>query len=368
MSRLSPSLTERCAAILPVDGEAVRALQSELDRKTKPVRSLGRLEDLAVMLTAIRGKRDPLPLDKRIVVMGADHGVAEEGVSAYPQAVTAQMLLNFARGGAAINALARQVGAQVLVVDMGVREPLPAHANLRSRRIGSGTANFALGPAMTREQASAALEVGFELATELAADGANLLGIGEMGIGNTTSASALAAVFTGAPIEEVTGRGTGIDDATLRHKIAVIRRALQLNRPDRNDPLDVLHKLGGFELAGLCGVVLGAAAARVPVVIDGFISSTAALCAVRLAPQCAGYLVAAHRSVESGHRLVLQAIGQRPLLDLDLRLGEGTGAALAMNLCEAALRVLAEMATFEAAGVSERASDRERDPERERKT
>jgi nicotinate-nucleotide--dimethylbenzimidazole phosphoribosyltransferase len=347
-------LTQLCAAIAPIDRAAAAMLQAELDRKTKPLRSLGRLEDLAVQLMTIRGRRDPLPLDKRIVVMGADHGVAEEGVSAYPQAVTAQMLLNFARGGAAINALARQVGAQVIVVDMGVCEALPPQPNLRSHRIAAGSANFTRGPAMTRQQASAAVQVGCELARELCADGANLIGIGEMGIGNTTAASALAAAFTGAPVEEVTGRGTGIDDVTLRRKIAVIQRALQLNRSDGDDPLDVLAKLGGFEIAGLCGVVLGAAAARVPVVIDGFIASSAALCAVRMAPSCADYLVAAHRSVESGHRLVLQAIGQKPLLDLDLRLGEGTGAALAMNLCEASLRVLHEMATFESANVSER--------------
>ena len=350
------SLEQLCASIVPVPAEAVIATQHELDRKTKPARSLGKLEDLAIQLTAIRGRRDPLPLDKRIVVMGADHGVAERGVSAYPQAVTAQMMLNFARGGAAINAIARQVGAQVLVVDMGVREELPAHPNLVSRRIAAGTKCFTQGPAMTREQAIAAVQVGVELAGQLAADGANLLGIGEMGIGNTTSASALAAVLTGAPVEEVTGRGTGIDENTLRHKIGVVRRGLQLNRPERNDPLDVLAKLGGFEIAGLCGVVLGAAAARVPVVIDGFIASTAALCAVRFAPRVAGYLVAAHRSVEGGHRMVLQAIGQKPLLDLELRLGEGTGAALAMNLCEASLRVLFEMATFEDAGVSQRAT------------
>ena len=350
-----PGLNEVCAAITPVSSDAVIEIQRQLDRKTKPARSLGRLEDLAVQLMAIRGRRDPLPLDKRIVVMGADHGVAEEGVSAYPQAVTAQMMLNFATGGAAINAIARQVGAQVLVVDMGVRGLLPAHPNLRSCRIANGTANFTKGPAMTREQASAAVQVGIDLAAELAADGANLLGIGEMGIGNTTSASALAAVLTGAPVEEVTGRGTGIDERTLRHKIAVIRRGLQLHRPERGDPLEALSKLGGFEIAGLCGVVLGAAAARVPIVIDGFIASTAALCAVRFAPRVASYLNAAHRSVEGGHRMVLQAIGQKPLLDLELRLGEGTGAALAMSLCEASLRVLHEMATFESAGVSERA-------------
>jgi nicotinate-nucleotide--dimethylbenzimidazole phosphoribosyltransferase len=296
------------------------------------------------------------------------------------------MLLNFARGGAAINVLARQAGARVLVVDMGVahaptfeqgppgRVPEPSRAGLaraepalshastpeiRACRIGAGTANFTRGPAMSRAQAAAALATGATLAEELARDGVGLIGIGEMGIANTTAASALAAVFTGAPPAEVTGRGTGIDDATFRHKVDVIRRGLAVNRPDATDPVDVLAKIGGFEIAGLAGVVLGAAAARVPVVVDGFIAGAAALAAVRIAPPAAGYLIASHRSVEAGHRLVLQALGATPLLDLDLRLGEGTGAALAMQLIDAALAIDAEMATFESAGVSD-APPRER--------
>jgi nicotinate-nucleotide--dimethylbenzimidazole phosphoribosyltransferase len=350
------TLAERCARIAPIDARVAEQTQQLLDHKTKPRRSLGRLEDLACQLAAIRGHCDRPPLNKAIVVMGADHGVAEEGVSAYPQAVTAQMLLNFARGGAAINALAAQAGARVLVVDMGVKEPLPGMPEIRSCRVAPGTANFVHGPAMTRAQALAAIDAGITIADELAREGVTLLGIGEMGIANTTAASALSAVFTGASPDEVTGRGTGIDDVALRHKVEVVRRAIACNAPDPSDALDVLAKLGGFELAGLCGVVLGAAAARIPVVMDGFISSTAALCAVRLAPQGAGYLIASHRSVEAGHRLVLQAIGQRPLLDLDLRLGEGTGAALAMGLCEASLRLVHEMATFAGAGVSESGS------------
>jgi len=289
---------------------------------------------------------------KAIVVMGADHGVAAEGVSAYPQEVTGQMLLNFAGGGAAINVLARQAGARVVVVDMGVARPLAPAPEIRACRIGAGTANLARGPAMTRAQARAALAAGAALADELARDGVGLLGIGEMGIANTTAASALAAVFTGAPPEEVTGRGTGIDDATFRRKVDVVRRGIEINRPDAGDAVDTLAKLGGFEIAGLAGVVLGAAAARLPVVVDGFIASVAALAAVRIAPLAAGYLIASHRSVEAGHRLVLQALGARPLLDLDLRLGEGTGAALAMPLVDAALAIAAEMATFESAGVS----------------
>jgi len=339
--------------IVETDAAAAAEAQRLLDKKTKPPRSLGRLEDLVCQLAAIRGYATPrVRPAKAIVVMGADHGVAAEGVSAYPQDVTGQMLLNFASGGAAINVLARQAGARVVVVDMGVARPLPPAPEIRACRIGAGTANLARGPAMTRAQARAALAAGAALADELARDGVGLLGIGEMGIANTTAASALAAVFTGAPPEEVTGRGTGIDDATFRRKVDVVRRGIEINRPDANDAVDALAKVGGFEIAGLTGVVLGAAAARLPVVVDGFIASVAALAAVRLAPLAAGYLIASHRSVEAGHRLVLQALGAKPLLDLDLRLGEGTGAALAMPLVDAALAIAAEMATFESAGVS----------------
>ena len=349
------SLLDETRRRIPVPDPAVAAAtQRLLDVKTKPRRSLGRLEDLACRFAAIAGvERPPSPV-KAIVVMAGDHGVADEGVSAYPQAVTGQMLLNFARGGAAINVLARQAGARVVVVDMGVARALPEGATpeIRACRVGAGTANLARGPAMTRAQALAALAAGAALADELARDGVGLLGIGEMGIANTTAASALAAVFTGAPPDEVTGRGTGIDDATFRHKVEVVRRGLEINRPDAGDAVDALAKVGGFEIAGLAGVVLGAAAARLPVVADGFIASVAALAAVRIAPLAAGYLIASHRSVEAGHRLVLQALGARPLLDLDLRLGEGTGAALAMPLVDAALAIAAEMATFESAGVS----------------
>ena len=344
---------EVAGRIVETNAAAAAEAQRLLDAKTKPPRSLGRLEDLVCQLAAIRGDATPPPRPaKAIVVMGADHGVAAEGVSAYPQEVTGQMLLNFARGGAAINVLARQTGARVVVVDMGVAHPLAATPEIRACRIGAGTANLARGPAMTRAQARAALAAGAALADELARDGVGLLGIGEMGIANTTAASALAAVFTGAPPEEVTGRGTGIDDATFRRKVDVVRRGIEINRPDAGDAVDALAKLGGFEIAGLAGVVLGAAAARLPVVVDGFIASVAALTAVRIAPLAAGYLIASHRSVEAGHRLVLQALGARPLLDLDLRLGEGTGAALAMPLVDAALAIAAEMATFESAGVS----------------
>ena len=342
--------------IVATDGAAATAAQRRLDGKTKPRRSLGRLEDLVCQLAAIHGDTSPSGRPrpaKAIVVMGADHGVAAEGVSAYPQEVTGQMLLNFARGGAAINVLARQAGARVVVVDMGVAHPPQDAPAIHACRIGAGTANFTRGPAMSRAQALAALTVGTTLAEELARDGIGLIGIGEMGIANTTASSALAAVFTGAPPEEVTGRGTGVDDATFKHKVEVVRRGLAVNRPDPADAVDALAKVGGFEIAGLAGVVLGAAARRVPVVVDGFIASVAALAAVRIAPPAAGYLIASHRSVEAGHRLVLQALGSKPLLDLDMRLGEGTGAALAMPLIDAAIAIDAEMATFESAGVSD---------------
>lgn len=346
-------LADTRAAIIAVDPSVAAATQRLLDSKTKPRRSLGRLEDLACRVAAIRGTPTPALPVKAIIVMGADHGVAEEGVSAYPQAVTRQMLLNFADGGAAINVLAGHAGARVVVVDMGVKQPLPARPEIRAERIGPGTQNLSRQAAMSGAQAVAAVETGIRLAHELAASGVTLLGIGEMGIANTTAASALTAVFTGADPADVTGRGTGVDDAGLQHKVDVVRRALAINQPDPADPLDALAKVGGFEIAGLAGVVLGAASRRVPIVVDGFITGVAALVAVRLAPAAAEYLIAAHQSVEVGHRLVLDALGLRPLLDLELRLGEGTGAALAMSLIEAALRILHEMATFEGAGVSD---------------
>lgn len=347
------SIADTCARVSAPSAEAAAAAQRALDRKTKPRRSLGRLEDLACRIAAIRGtKAPPLPR-KAIVVMAADHGVAEAGVSAYPQEVTGQMLLNFARGGAAINVLARQANAAVVVVDMGVKH-LPADVpGVRSHRIAPGTHDFTRRPAMSRAHASQAIEVGIRIATELASDGITLIGTGEMGIGNTTAASAIAAALTGAPTDAVLGRGTGVDDATFARKAQVIARALADRAPDPGDPLDVLSQLGGFEIAGLCGVVLGCAAARVPILMDGFIASTAALVAARLCPAAAAYLLASHQSQEPGHRIVLQALHAVPLLDLQLRLGEGTGAALAMPLIDAALRILHEMATFDAAGVTD---------------
>ncbi len=341
-------------AIPPFDSEAAAATARRLDRLTKPQGSLGRLEGLAIQLAGMTGNPACRFSRRAVVVMAADHGVTEEAVSAYPAEVTAQMVANFAAGGAGINVLARQAHAQVVVVDMGVRQWAQVPGVL-DRRLGPGTKNMAVEPAMTRAQAEAAIAAGRELAAELIAGGAELLVTGEMGIGNTTAASAVTAAMTGRPAAEVTGRGTGLDDGAHAHKVRVVERALALHAPDRDDPLGVLAAVGGFELGGLAGLIIGAAERRVPVVLDGFITGSAALLATALAPDAREYLVAAHRSVEPGHAVILEALGLEPLLDLQLRLGEGTGGALALHLVDAAVAVRDEMATFDEAGVSERA-------------
>ncbi len=328
--------------------------QQRLDRLTKPPGSLGRLEELAAWHVQATGKVASPPLKKVVFTFAADHGVTEEGVSAYPKAVTAQMVGNFLRGGAAMNVLARHVGAEVRVVDIGVDHEFEGLPLLIHRKIARGTRNMARGPAMSRAQAEAAVGTGIELAEAAVREGASLLGAGEMGIGNTTASSAITAVMTGAPIDDVTGRGTGIDDHALAVKRAVIHRAVSINQPAASDPLDVLSKVGGYEIGGIAGLMLGAAAHRVPVVIDGFIATAAALIAIGLKPEAHAYLLAAHRSAEPGHRIALEHLGLRPLLDLEMRLGEGTGAVLAMGLVEAAIRILTEMATFEEAGVAQR--------------
>jgi nicotinate-nucleotide--dimethylbenzimidazole phosphoribosyltransferase len=338
-------------AIPKLDSAAAARCQSLLDAKTKPRGSLGRLEELACRLAAIRGEAAPLLASKAVLIMAADHGVAEEGVSAYPSEVTGQMVANFVRGGAAINVLARQTGAWVEVADMGVRFPVKGLTGVRTHRMGLGTDNFTKGPAMSRETAEEALDVGVKLASEMALTGVTMLGLGEMGIGNTTASSALTCAFTGLPPEQVTGRGTGVDEEGWKRKVDAVRRALEVNQPDPSDPLGVLAKLGGFEIAGLAGAAMGAASKRVPVMLDGFISSVAGLVAVRLCPQVAQYLFASHRSFEIGHVKVLEELGLQPLLDLGLRLGEGSGAALAFNLVDASLSILHEMATFLTAGV-----------------
>jgi nicotinate-nucleotide--dimethylbenzimidazole phosphoribosyltransferase len=333
----------------PIAGAALEA-QRHLDALTKPPGSLGRLEELAVRLVALTG-RAPRVAAPVIFTFAADHGVVAEGVSAYPQSVTAQMVENFLRGGAAVNVLARQAGARVVVADLGVATPLGAPAGLVVRRIAAGTANMAVGPAMTREQALDAIAAGSTLAEEAIATGADLLGTGEMGIGNTTAASAITAAITGAPADLVTGRGTGVDEAGHARKVAVVRRALEVNTPDAGDGLDVLAKVGGFEIAGLIGVILAGAAHRVPVALDGFIAGAAALVAVTLAPDARHALFASHRSAEPGHALALRHLGLEPYLALDMRLGEGTGAALFVPLARAAASIYTEMATFKSAGV-----------------
>jgi nicotinate-nucleotide--dimethylbenzimidazole phosphoribosyltransferase len=342
-----PDLASTIRAIAPLDPAVMRTAQAVLDGKTKPRRSLGRLEELAVQLAAI-GVDDPRAA---IVVAAADHGYAEEGVSAYPAEVTRQMLEVFVSGGAAISVLARTLDAELVVVDAGVREAVD-DPRVRSLRVGSGTASAAHGPAMSPDAAVAAVDAGILLAGELAGR-CGFVALGEMGIANTTAASALHAALLGVPAAAVCGPGTGLDGEGVRRKVAVVERALAANAQLGSDPLDMLAALGGFEIAFLVGVALGAAAERVAVLLDGFIVASAALVAARLAPPAVEYMVAAHVSPEPGHRLSLEALGLRPLLDLELRLGEGTGAALAVPLLRASLAILNEMATFESARVTD---------------
>lgn len=322
---------------------------------TKPPGSLGRLEEIANCLAAIQQTITPKVSRKRIYVVAADHGVTAEGVSAYPSAVTAQMIDNFLNGGAAINVLGRHGEIDVRIVDAGVDADLSSRANLIDVKTLRGTANFARGPAMTRVEAERLVNAGIELARAARADGIELLGIGEMGIGNTTAASAITAALLRADPASHTDRGTGVDDPGLARKVEVIRRALAVNNPDPNDAIDVLSKVGGAEIAVMMGIVIGAAINRVAVVADGFISTAAAALAVSLCPNARGYLFLAHRSVERGHEALISLIGLEPLLDLKMRLGEGTGAALAMHIIDAAAKLLNEMATFSEANVSDKA-------------
>ena len=340
--------------IQPTDPRVLAQAQARLDRLTKPIGSLGRLEELAARYVMITGEMKPTIPRGAVFTFAADHGVTAEGVSAYPSAVTPQMVLNFLRGGAGVNVLARHVGVEVRVVDIGVNFDFELAPGLIHKKVMPGTKNLLIEPAMSPAQAEQALQVGIELATEAAQEGIGLIGTGEMGIGNTTASSAIAALMTCRSVAEVTGRGTGIDDASHAHKIDVIQRALDLHRLDSTNAMEVLANVGGLEIAGLAGLMLGAAAARTPVVLDGFIAGAAALIAVGLQPLCRDYLIASHRSVERGHRAILDHLGLKPLLDLDLRLGEGTGACLGMGLVCAAIKILTEMATFDEAGVSER--------------
>jgi nicotinate-nucleotide--dimethylbenzimidazole phosphoribosyltransferase len=342
--------------IPPIDKQAAKQAQARQNRLTKPPGSLGRLEEMSIQLAGM--KADPMPevSRKAVIVMAADHGVALEGVSAFPVEVTKQMVLNFLHGGAAINVLARQAGAATHIVDIGVASDFdPSLPGLWRRKIAYGTRNMAKEPAMTSAQAEQALACGMEVLAEIAEKGLDVIATGDMGIGNTTSSAAIVAVMAGLPVDKVTGRGTGLDDAGLLRKIQVIQQAIAVNQPDPNDPMDVLCKVGGLEIAGLAGVMIAAAARRIPVAVDGFISTAAAMIGVGLVPDVRHYLFGAHRSVEIGHQVMHKHLGLTPLLNLNLRLGEGTGAVLAFHLLEAACRLLREMATFDEAGVSDKA-------------
>lgn len=351
---MSSSLSSILGSIKPLDTEAMKVARERQDELTKPRGSLGLLEELSVKIAGIKREATPILKRKAIVTMAADHGVVVEGVSAYPQEVTRQMVFNFLNGGAAINVLARHIGARVIVVDMGVIGGFEPHPALTYKMIDFGTQNMAQGPAMTRQQAFDTLEAGISVVEDEISQGLDIVGAGDMGIGNTTAASTICAAITGKPAAEVTGCGTGIDDKQLSHKVGVIEQALSVNQPDPNDAIDVLAKVGGFEIGGLAGVILASAANSIPVVIDGFISGAAALIAVGLSPVVKDYIIAAHLSVEPGHETLLSYLGLSPLLNLNMRLGEGTGAALGISLAEAAVKVLREMATFSEAGVSDR--------------
>jgi nicotinate-nucleotide--dimethylbenzimidazole phosphoribosyltransferase len=346
------SIANTIASIKPLDPALCERAQARLDILTKPQGSLGRLEEFARRIVAITGNAMPEVPRKAVFTFAGDHGVADEGVSLFPKEVTPQMVLNFLRGGAGINVLARQAGAEVVVVDIGVDYDFGGVDGLRHMKVVRGTRNMRRGAAMTREEAQKCVEAGIALANEYADKGYGLFGTGEMGIANTTPSAAIASVITGRSVADVTGRGTGIGDEALNNKIAVIEDAIRINRPDPSDAMDVLAKIGGAEIAGIAGLCLGAAARRVPVVIDGFISTAGALIAREMAPLTAEYLFAAHRSVEIGHGAMLDRMGLRHILNLDLRLGEGTGAAMAMTIIESGIRIYREMATFADAGVS----------------
>ncbi len=340
---------------IPVyDSTAAAEAQTRQHQLTKPNGALGKLEDLSVRLAGMTGTPRPRFRNKAVIVMAGDHGVVTEGVSAYPSEVTPQMVLNILRGGAAVNVLARQAGARVTVVDVGVNYEFFDAPGLVHRKVARGTRNMLRGPAMTIAETEEAIQVGLDVAASEIDQGIDLIATGEMGIGNTTASAAITSVLTGRPAAQVTGRGTGIDEKNLARKIEIIERAIVINEVNTRDPMDVLSKVGGLEIAGLVGVILGAAAKRVPVVVDGFISSTAALVAFHLLPAVKSFLVASHQSVEIGQVAIWDQMGQKPLFDLDLRLGEGSGAVLAFHLIEASTCILDEMATFNEAGVSDK--------------
>ena len=331
----------------PLDQAAIAAATARQDQLTKPQGSLGRLEEVGIQLAGISGQcPPPVPARKAVLVFAGDHGVVKQGVSAFPQEVTPQMVLNFLRGGAAVNVLARHAGARIRVIDAGVAFPLPAAAGLVAARIANGTADMSEGPAMTRDQAIAAIELGARVVREEIVVGLDLLACGEMGIGNTTPATAIISVLTGRQPREVAGPGTGITADGVSHKARIIAKAIAINQPDKTDGLDVLAKVGGFEIGAITGAMLAAAEARIPIIVDGFITTAAAMIATTINPQVSAYMISGHRSAEPGHDIALHALGLKPLLDMKMRLGEGTGAALAFEMLDAATRVLADIKTF----------------------
>ncbi|MFH0918217.1 MAG: nicotinate-nucleotide--dimethylbenzimidazole phosphoribosyltransferase, partial [Candidatus Omnitrophota bacterium] len=338
--------------IQPIDQNIIQKTQKRLDNLTKPLGSLGRLEELAKQICGITGKDSPVLKNKVIFTLAGDHGVTDEKVSPYPKEVTAQMVYNFLNGGAGINVLAKHAGARVVIADLGVACDLKPHPELVIKKINYGTKNITKGPAMTRDEAIKAIEAGIEIFEENYKNGLDIVGTGDMGIGNTTPSSAITACLTKTLVEDITGKGAGLDDKGLQNKISMIKKALEINKPDPQDAIDVLTKVGGFEIGGLAGIILAAASHKVPVVIDGFISGAAALIAYHIEPKAKEYMIASHCSVERGHKIILDHIGLRPLFNLDLRLGEGTGAALGISLAEASIKILTEMATFESAQVS----------------
>ncbi len=347
-------IEEMISNIKPLDQLAMEEARKKQDNLTKPQGSLGQLEAISIQIAGIKGNSSPTIRHKVIFTLAADHGVTKEGISAYPSEVTPQMVYNFLRGGAGINVLARHAGARVVVADLGVASILEAHPDLKNKKIAMGTRNMVEGPAMNRKEAIRSIEAGIELVEEELSKGIDILGTGDMGIGNTTPSSAITAVITGTDVAIVTGRGTGLNDEGWKLKVKVIEKILKINRPNPKDAIDVLSKVGGFEIGGIVGVILAGARYQIPVVIDGFISGAAALIATSLSPQVKPYLIASHQSVEQGHQIILEHLGLKPLLNLDLRLGEGTGAALGIFLVEASIKILNEMATFAEAGVSEK--------------
>jgi nicotinate-nucleotide--dimethylbenzimidazole phosphoribosyltransferase len=346
-------LTAILEKIQPVDQEMGERVSNYINTLTKPPGSLGRLEELAIQLAQMTSEPFPLVSPPGVIVMAGDHGIAEEGVSAFPQEVTGQMVLNFLSGGAAINVFSRQIGAMFEIVDIGVAQDLEGDGLLQ-RKIRYGTANFLKEDAMTREEAQASIQVGIEIAEKVIQDGAKCLILGEMGIANTTSSSAILAALSGQDIATLVGAGTGITSEKIRHKQKVIQEALETRKPDPKDPIDVLTKVGGLEIGGMTGAMLAAAGNRVPILVDGFISTVAALLASRLCETVKDYMIVGHQSQEPGHEVALRLLGKQPLLDLGLRLGEGSGAAVAFPILEAATRMVKEMATFSSAGVTDK--------------